>query len=143
MMKLAIMVLSICSSLGPLAGVVQAQPSLPSFYEAASKIMPQGNLGQIVSQEAIATSVAGARAWRIAYVSSDMSDRKTIVTALVVAPVGEPPVDGRPIMAWAHGTTGTAQNCGPSQVVNPALAWVKDRIEGKPTPNACPMNKGG
>ena len=23
-------------------------------------------------------------------------------------------------MAWAHGTTGAAQNCGPSQVLNPA-----------------------
>ena len=35
--------------------------------------MPEGNLGQIVSQEEIATSVAGVRAWRIAYVSSDQS----------------------------------------------------------------------
>jgi hypothetical protein len=25
-------------------------------------------------------------------------------------------------MAWAHGTTGTAQSCGPSQVLNPAVS---------------------
>ena len=37
-----------------------------------------------------------------------------------MAPVGPTPPDGRPIMAWAHGTTGTAENCGPSQVLNPA-----------------------
>jgi pimeloyl-ACP methyl ester carboxylesterase len=49
-----------------------------------------------------------------------MQDRKTISTGLVVAPKGPAPQGGRPIVAWGHGTTGTAQNCGPSQIVNPA-----------------------
>ncbi|MET0279247.1 MAG: alpha/beta fold hydrolase, partial [Pseudorhodoplanes sp.] len=38
----------------------------------------------------------------------------------VIAPQGAAPDGGRPIMAWAHGTTGTAQSCGPSQVLDPA-----------------------
>lgn len=46
--------------------------------------------------------------------------RKTIATGLIVAPVGPAPAGGRPIVAWAHGTTGTAENCGPSQVLSPA-----------------------
>ena len=66
------------------------------------------------------TAIPGAEAWRIAYVSSDVQERKTISTAIVVAPKGPAPKDGRPIVAWAHGTTGTAENCGPSQVPNPA-----------------------
>jgi len=37
-----------------------------------------------------------------------------------MAPIGPAPPRGRPIVAWAHGTTGAAQNCGPSQVPNPA-----------------------
>ena len=37
-----------------------------------------------------------------------------------MAPLGPAPKEGRPIVAWAHGTTGTAQNCGPSQLPNPA-----------------------
>ena len=45
---------------------------------------------------------------------------KTVVTALVVAPKGDVPKEGRPIVSWAHGTTGTAENCGPSQLINPA-----------------------
>lgn len=106
--------------LGLGAGMAQAQPPTPAFYEAAAKISPVGRLGQIVRQESIATPVAGAQAWRIAYISSDLAGRKTIVTALVVAPVGSPPAGGRPVMAWAHGTTGTAATCGPSQVLNPA-----------------------
>ena len=97
-----------------------AAVSLPPFYEAAAKIIPDGKLGDIVKQEKVPTPIAGAQAWRIAYIASDIADRKTVVTALVIAPTGEAPLEGRPIVAWAHGTTGAAQNCGPSQVPNPA-----------------------
>ena len=97
-----------------------AAVSLPPFYEAAAKIIPDGKLGDIVKQERVPTPIAGAQAWRIAYIASDIADRKTVVTALVIAPTGEAPLEGPPIVAWAHGTTGAAQNCGPSQVPNPA-----------------------
>src|SRR5262245_59079690 len=119
-MKILVFTLIACFWLG-LGGLdVNAQPQTPTFYEAASKIPPEGMLGQVVGQESITTPVAGAQAWRIAYISSDVTGRKTIVTGLVVAPIGSPPAEGRPILAWAHGTTGTAENCGPSQVLNPA-----------------------
>lgn len=98
-----------------------AQVSLPPFYEAASKIAPEGKLGQIVKKEEIKTSIPDARAWLIAYVSSDIANRKTIATGLVVAPTGKAPKEARPVVAWAHGTTGTAENCGPSQVLDPAV----------------------
>lgn len=94
--------------------------SLPPFYSALQKHIPAGKLGEIIKKESIATSIPNAEAWRIAYVSSDLLDRLTVSTAIVVAPRGKPPKNGRPIVAWAHGTTGTAQNCGPSQVANPA-----------------------
>ena len=104
-----------------LAPVAYAEPPVAPFYESAIKIAPNGKLGQIVKQERIKTSVKGAQAWRIAYISSDVAERKTIVTGLLVAPVGPAPAGGRPIMAWAHGTTGAAQNCGPSQVLDPVV----------------------
>ncbi len=93
---------------------------LPPFYQQASELKPQGRLGQVLRRERIATSIPGAEAWRVAYVSSDALSRKTLVTGLVIAPKGPAPKGGRPIVAWAHGTTGTAQNCGPSQVIDPA-----------------------
>lgn len=98
-----------------------AQVAVPAFYQAVGEMKPEGKLGQIIAQESVATAIPGARAWRIAYISSDVGDRSTIATALVVAPEGEAPAGGRPIMAWAHGTTGAAQNCGPSQVLDPAV----------------------
>lgn len=97
-----------------------AEVALPPFYASVAKMAPAGKLGQVVKQERVTTSVAGAQAWRIAYVSSDVQGRKTLATALVMAPTGKAPAAGRPIVAWAHGTTGTAQNCGPSQVPDPA-----------------------
>jgi len=103
------------------SGVVYAEPPVPPFYASVMKMTPEGKLGQVIKQEAIATSVKGARAWRIAYISSDISGRKTIATGLVVAPMGPAPAGGRPVMSWAHGTTGSAQNCGPSQVIDPAV----------------------
>jgi pimeloyl-ACP methyl ester carboxylesterase len=108
------------AGLGTVAVSAAAQVSLPPFYEAASKMAPEGKLGKVIKKEEIKTPIPGARAWLIAYISSDIANRKTIATGLVVAPAGEPPKEGRPVVAWAHGTTGTAQNCGPSQVLNPA-----------------------
>ena len=120
MKKILVLTMTVWFSIGPRSDLAEAQLQTPPFYEAASKLLPEGALGQIVGQESIPTPITGAQAWRIAYVSSDLAGRKTIVTGLVVAPVEPAPADGRPIMAWAHGTTGTAENCGPSQLLNPA-----------------------
>lgn len=109
------------STLSILSSVVYAEPPVAAFYESVAKISPNGKLGQIVKQEKITTSVKGAQAWKIAYISSDVLGKKTISTGLLVAPVGSAPKEGRPILAWSHGTTGAAQNCGPSQIINPAV----------------------
>ena len=108
--------------LGVISSSVFADPPVPQFYEEAQKISPTGKLGEVVKKEKIKTSVKGAQAWKIAYISSDLAGRKTIATGTMLAPVGTAPKEGRPIMAWAHGTTGSAQNCGPSQIIDPTRA---------------------
>lgn len=100
--------------------IVQADPSVSPFYQSAMQMKAAGKLGQVIKKERINTPVQGAQAWRIAYISSDLNDKKTISTGLVVAPISVAPAGGRPIISWSHGTTGNAQNCGPSQVENPA-----------------------
>ena len=99
-----------------------ASPPVAPFYESVMKMSPTGSLGEVIKKEQIPTSLKGAQAWKIAYISSDVGERKTIATALIIAPVGPAPAEGRPIMAWAHGTTGSAQNCGPSQILDPTRA---------------------
>jgi len=105
----------------PFAVPAAAEVPIAPFYAAVAQMKPQGRLGQVIAREDVGTPIAGAAAWRIAYISSDMADHPTITTGLVIAPLGPPPQGGRPVMSWAHGTTGTAQSCGPSQVVDPAV----------------------
>ncbi len=112
----------LAAAIGPFALIsAHSAPAIPPFYVAASQIKPEGMLGQIVKKEKVATEIPGAQAWRIAYISSDVNDIKTISTGLLVAPTGPAPKEGRPIVSWSHGTTGSAQNCGPSQQLNPAV----------------------
>lgn len=86
---------------------VNAEPPMQPFYAAVMKMAPEGKLGQVIKKEGVATTVKGAQAWKIAYISSDVSGRKTISTGLVVAPTGPAPAGGRPVMSW--GTVQLAQ----------------------------------
>jgi len=56
----------------------------------------------------------GATALRILYHSLDAEGRDVASSAFVVIPSGAPPAGGWPIIAWAHGTSGVAQQCAPS-----------------------------
>jgi pimeloyl-ACP methyl ester carboxylesterase len=97
-----------------------AQTDLPPFYQGVMSMKPEGKLGQVIKKEKISAGIKGAQAWRIAYISSDINNKKTISTAVVVAPAGKALKADRPVIIWSHGTTGTAASCGPSQVINPA-----------------------
>ena len=85
-----------------------AEPAVSPFYRAVMKVKPQGKLGQVIKKEIVETPIPGAQAWRIAYISSDLNDKKTISTGLVVAPKGKVSSGSRPIISWSHGTTGNA-----------------------------------
>ena len=113
------LVFAIGIALSIFSSALRADPPMAAFYESAAKLSANGKLGQIVKKEKINTSVKGAQAWKIAYISSDVAGRKTIATGTILAPAGATPKEGRPILAWAHGTTGSAQNCGPSQIIDP------------------------
>lgn len=58
-------------------------------------------------------SAANARAYRILYRSTGLNGEPIPVTASLVFPDGPAPA-GRPVIAWAHPTTGVADKCAPS-----------------------------
>lgn len=64
----------------------------------------------------------GVQARRIRYGSTDVRGEPSEVTGLLVVPPGEPPPGGWPVIAYAHGTTGAADECAPSR--NPQLGAV-------------------
>lgn len=72
----------------------------------------------LLHHEKIATSIAGAVAHRIRYVSHDLAGRPTESTGLVIAPAT--PGEDRRVMSWAHGTTGLGDAACPSARPDPA-----------------------
>jgi alpha-beta hydrolase superfamily lysophospholipase len=88
-------------------------PGPGSFYDAPSPL-PPGPPGTIIRTEAVTPAPAGAAAWRILYVSSDRRGDAIAVSGTVFAPDGPAPGGGRPVVAWAHPTTGVAARCAPS-----------------------------
>jgi acetyl esterase/lipase len=70
--------------------------------------------GNLVSAEAMAGAPEGARAYRILYWSTGLDGRPVEVSGVVIAPAGSTPPGGRPIVAWAHPTTGVVSRCAPS-----------------------------
>ena len=73
--------------------------------------------GTLLHQEEIATSVSGARAWRVRYSSRDVNGLEHEVSGLVIAPTGEG--TDRPVLTWAHGTTGLGDAACPSAQPDP------------------------
>jgi len=56
----------------------------------------------------------GARAYRILYWSTGLDGKPVEVSGVVITPPGPPPPGGRPVIAWAHPTTGVVSRCAPS-----------------------------
>ena len=74
--------------------------------------------GALLAHEEIATSLTGARAFRVRYASRDAAGRATESTGLVLVPAGEGA--DRPVLTWLHGTTGIGDAACPSAQPDPA-----------------------
>ncbi len=97
-----------------LAFVWAVEPASPrSFYDLpmATHI---GAPGSILRQEAVSTNLDGARVSKILYASTDRTGHPIAVSGVVIVPTGPIPPGGRPVIAWAHGTTGVSSRCAPS-----------------------------
>jgi len=86
---------------------------------ARSEALVEHKPGKLLRSEPFDTKVPGSVAWRILYVSTGLDGRPIEVSGLVVAPKLPPPPNGRPVVAWAHPTTGVAENCAPSLLREP------------------------
>lgn len=62
----------------------------------------------------------GMRGWRILYTTTVNDTVPATAAAIVLAPA-DAPAGPRPVIAWAHATTGVPQRCMPSLMSHPAL----------------------
>ncbi len=83
------------------------------FYDAdVTELL--GDPGSIIRVEPMRGAPMGASAFRVLYRSQDRKGDAIAVSGVIVVPKGTPPRSGRPVVAWAHGTTGIARKCAPS-----------------------------
>lgn len=96
----------------PINSALKETPPTP-FYTPPEQL-PEGLPGTVIKSEPMVGAPSGIRATRIMYLSTSASGEPTAVTGMVVEPDAPAGPAGRPVVAFAHGTTGTARQCAPS-----------------------------
>ncbi len=86
------------------------------FYLAQSEELA-GRPGTLIRAEPMQGAPDGAAAYRILYRSTGLRNEPIAVSGVVVIPSGPAPAGGRPIVAWAHPTTGVVPRCAPSRAI--------------------------
>jgi pimeloyl-ACP methyl ester carboxylesterase len=108
---------SVASSVA--APSASAHPGLPTaangedYYPTADAIAA-AEPGEIIARVRI-QATPGMRAWFVVYGSTGLEGEPVAVSGLILAPEATPAEGGYPVVAWAHGTTGVADNCAPSK----------------------------
>lgn len=90
-----------------------SRPAEPDAFYAAPSSLPTAS-GTLLRSETFTGPVPdGATAWRILYSTTRADGSPSVASAIVMATAaaGEEP---RPVLAWAHGTTGIVPGCAPS-----------------------------
>jgi pimeloyl-ACP methyl ester carboxylesterase len=101
----------LCTLAGADAAVAQT-----AFYHAPPSAVA-GAPGTLVRQEVIDGAPLGATTYRVLYRSAGLDDKPILVSGVVIVPQGDPPPGGRPIVAWAHPTSGIVPHCAPSLAI--------------------------
>lgn len=97
-----------------------SRPADPGDFYETPDAMPE-EPGKVIDSEDFTRAVPeGAEAHLIKYTTTIESGEQRVATATVLVPTAK--ADGpRPVLAWAHGTTGVVQGCAPSLLAKP---WV-------------------
>jgi alpha-beta hydrolase superfamily lysophospholipase len=130
----AALLASACSDDTAAPGDTTTATTNPAFSEPSDAFyippepLPEGRPGDVIRSEALPGAPAGSQAWRILYLSEGITGERIAVSGIVVAPLPDDatsdatggqtatttiPAD-RPIVSWAHPTTGVVDDCAPS-----------------------------
>lgn len=112
---------------GALLVLAQTAPSskrsltlpISKFYDAPNPL-PAGKAGELIHATPADDYYLSAdfSAFRILYYSRSASGQDVAVSGVVLVPDGKPPKGGWPVIAWAHGFTGSGRQCAPSLLRN-------------------------
>ena len=108
--------LALAALLLALSGYASAASAQTSFYDAPRSLLA-GQPGTLVRQQIIDGAPLGAIAYRVLYRSKGLKGEPILVSGVIIVPEGDPPPGGRPIVAWAHPTSGVTPRCAPSLAI--------------------------
>jgi Secretory lipase len=120
-------ILVVAAAMSSVAAGARAQTG---FYIATDQELA-GAPGTIIRTQPMRGAPGGAAAYRVLYRSIGLHDEPIAVSGVVVIPAGPAPAGGRPIVAWAHPTTGVVPRCAPSraEVVFKQMQGLHDMVE--------------
>lgn len=104
------------------AAAASPSPAAPASKPRLASRVTTEQPGTLLSHEAIDTSITGARAWKVRYVSKDSNGTAHEVTGLVIAPTERG--TNRKVLTWCHGTTGLGDVACPSAQPDPACELI-------------------
>ena len=88
-----------------------------AFYAPKGKL-PKGSHGTLIWERRFSggPALAGAKNYRVLYKQVGIHGTAVVVSGMVSIPNGQAPKAGWPVITWAHGTTGIADQCAPSRM---------------------------
>jgi pimeloyl-ACP methyl ester carboxylesterase len=94
--------------------------TLSGFTYLIPAPLPAGRPGDVIATSDVGPDARIADADRrvVVYHSTSVTGRDIAVSGVVFVPPGPAPRDGWPVVSWAHGTTGMADRCAPSERPN-------------------------
>lgn len=124
------------------------------LYALAEGTLDPGEPGDVIAFQEVPGLEIDGTVLRVLYHSESLEGDDIPVTGIIIVPSGEVPEGGRPVLTWAHGTTGIADECAPSKdleangigLVGPFLergmVFVATDYEGLGTPGRHPYIAG-
>jgi acetyl esterase/lipase len=108
----------------PDAGEARPHPRPAWAFYRPPRPLPSRPPGTLIRVEPVAAPT-GVRGWRVLYHSRDQAGGDIAVSGTVFVPRRPAPAGGYPVVAWAHGTTGSGDGCAPSTDPRP-LGGIED-----------------
>jgi uncharacterized membrane protein HdeD (DUF308 family)/predicted esterase len=108
-------------------GMQRASPRPDAFYTAPAGLPDEP--GHLLRSEPFTRGMPeGTHAWRILYTTTREDGVPAVASGLVLVG-GDAPGGPRPVVAWAHGTTGFAERCAPTLLRDPLAAGAMPALD--------------
>jgi alpha-beta hydrolase superfamily lysophospholipase len=108
-----ILLAAVCAA--PASAKVPKGPAGTAFYTYTKKLPSKHGTALWQRKLSGQAALKGASSTLLLYSSTGLDGKPVPVSAVLSVPKGKAPKGGRPIVSWAHGTTGIADQCAPSR----------------------------